>query len=381
MRLRFEHAAAARSVADPVVVALVAEAPFSAHTGFGETLARRYVSGEDASSVCEDIRHIFAPVLLDLRASSFAEAVAFARDRLPARADGRPVVAARAAVELALLDLAGRVFGEPVCKAAVWLDLPGFGPPGCLDSTRYSGIVVGRSRPALQWFLRAQRCYGLRDFKLKIGVGAWEHRLRWAAETLGRALRRGEVTLRADANAAFDFAQAVAAGRKLRDSGVLWLEQPLSPRNDVRLAELARATGLKLLADESLLTIEDARRLIDTGAAGLNVRIAKNGGLIPAWQIAATALQHGTDIMLGCMVGETSLLAAAGAQFLRACPQVLFAEGAFGRWLLREDVAAPRVQLGRGGRVRLPDAPGLGVSVQPQRLRAHCVGEPVRIPL
>ena len=377
MRLRFEHAAAARSVADPVVVRLVAEAPFAAHAGFGETLARRYVSDEDASTVCDDVRHIFAPILLDLRAGSFGEAVAFARDRLPTLADGRPVVAARAAVELALLDLAGRVFNEPAHKAAMWLDLPGFGPPGCLDRTRYSGIVVGRTRRRLQWLVRAQRCYGLRDFKLKVAVEGWQDRLRWAAEVLGR----GDVTLRADANAGFDFEQAVAAGRVLRDAGAEWLEQPLSRRDDDRLAELARETGLKLLADESLLTVEDADRLIDASAAGLNVRIAKNGGLIPAWQIAATALRRDAAVVLGCMVGETSILSAAGVHFLRGCPGVRFAEGAFGRWLLRRDVASAGVQFGPGGRVRPPAGGGLGVRVEPDALRELAAAEPVMVPL
>ena len=65
-------------------------------------------------------------------------------------------------------------------------------------------------------------------------------------------------------------------------------------------------------------------------------RIAKNGGLLPALRIARRALEAGLDLQLGCLVGETSLLSAAGLAFLQACPRVRFVEGAFGRFLLRQ---------------------------------------------
>jgi len=368
MRLRFEHAAAAREVADPVVVQLTAEAPHARYVGYGETLARRYVTGETAETVQDDIAELFAPLLLEFRPTSFAEAVEFAH-QLPTLIEGRLVNAARCAVELALLDLAGRVFGRRLADVTGWLDLPGFGPPGCLNGARYSGMVVGRTPRKLGWLLRLQRCYGLRDFKIKVAVDGWESRLEHAHRLLRGGLERGAVTLRADANGAWSLEQARAALPLLECCGVSAVEQPLPATDDAELPALAKQTRCDLIADESLLTIEDAGELIKAGAVGvLNIRLAKNGGLLPALKIARQALAAGLDVQLGCLVGETSILTAAGVAFLEACPKVRFVEGAFGGLLLSGDVVRSPLRFGRGGRIRRPAGFGLGVDVSEDAL-------------
>jgi L-alanine-DL-glutamate epimerase-like enolase superfamily enzyme len=374
LRFSFEHAAAVRDRSDPVVVRLTAEAPYAWYSGYGETLARRYVTGETAETVVDDILEVFVPLLLEFRPSSFAEAVEFAND-LPAFVDGRLVNAARCAVELALLDLAARVFRRHMCEVSGWLDQPGFGSPGCLDNARYCGVVAGRDLRRLSRLLRLQRCYGLRDFKIKVAVDNWETRLACAHGVLRRGLERGKVTLRADANGGWTLEQARGAIPILERFGVCALEQPLSPKDDTCLPELAKSTRCDLVADESLLTIEDADELIEAGAVRvLNVRLAKNGGLLPALRIARRALAGGLDVQLGCMVGETSILAAAGVAFLEACPYVRFVEGAFGRWLLRADVTTQPIHFGHGGRIRALRGFGLSVDVSGQALRRYTVG-------
>ena len=369
MRLRFEHAAASRAVADPVVVRLTAEAPHTQHVGHGETLARRYVTGETVETVRDDVTELFAPHLLEFRPTSFAEAVQFAHE-LPTLIDGRLVNAARCAVELALLDLAGRAFARRLADVTGWLDIPGFEPPGCLSRTRYSGIVVGRSPWKLAALLRLQRCYGLRDFKIKVAVPGWESRLEHAYRALGGGLQRGRVTLRADANGAWNLEQARAALPTLERLGVSALEQPLPATKDAELPALAKETKCDLIADESLLTVEDADELIKAGVVRvLNIRLAKNGGLLPALEIARRALAAGLDVQLGCMVGETSILTAAGVAFLEACPQVRFVEGGFGGLLLRGDVTRRALRFGRGGRMSPPPGCGLGIEVSEDGLR------------
>ena len=377
MRLRFEHAAASREVADPVVVQLTAEAPYAKHVGYGETLARRYVTGETTETVSDDVAELFAPHLLEFRPTSFAEAVQFAHE-LPTLVHGRLVNAARCAVELALLDLAGRVFRRRMSDVTGWLDIPGFEPPGSLDEARYSGMVVGRKPRKLAALLRLQRCYGLRDFKIKVAVEGWEGRLEHAQRVLRGGLERGAVTLRADANGGWDPQQARAALPTLERFGISALEQPLSTAEDAELPALAKETRCDLIADESLLTVEDADELIKAGAVRmLNIRLAKNGGLLPALEIARRALAAGLDVQLGCMVGETSILTAAGIAFLEACPEVRFVEGGFGRFLLRGDVARRPLRFGRGGRMNPPPGPGLGVDVSEDALRRFTVA-PVR---
>lgn len=363
MRLKFEHAAASRSVADPVVVQAIGATPYAHFVGWGETLARPYVSGETPETVLRDIRELFVPLLSGFHPTNWAEALEFI-DALPTLDGDRIITAARAAIELALLDLSGRVFQRRLSDVAGWMGLGGFGAPGCIGTAGYSGVVVGKSKAKLQWLLRVQRWYGLRDFKIKVATPGWEQRLEWAYRILRPAIESGRATLRADANGAWTFEEAVEHIPTLRLYGVCALEQPLSDQHDHLLPALRRAAPIDLIADESMVTIEDAARLIDDGAAQvLNIRIAKNGGLMPALRLAKLALQNGIDVQLGCLVGETSILSAAGIAFLECCPNARFVEGSFGRLLLRVDVTRRPIRFGRGGRINPRTGYGLGLSV------------------
>ncbi|MBK8913333.1 MAG: hypothetical protein IPM64_01825 [Phycisphaerales bacterium] len=382
MRLRFEHAAAARSAADPLIVEIQAAAPYAQLAGFGETLVRVYVTGETIGSALDDIRSVFLPRLLEFRPTSFPEALEFI-ESLPFEHSGRVINGARAAVELALLDLAGQAFRRRAVDAAGWLGLPGFGSPGSLGTARYSGIVVGRSATKLRWMLRLQRWAGLRDFKIKVAVDGWEEQLGRAHHELRRGLEKGRLTLRADANSGWDAAAVRLALPVLEAHGVCALEQPLPDAQDDFLPLLAAETRMDLIADESLLTMSDLRRLIEGGGTRvMNIRIAKNGGLLPSLQLAAATLAAGLDVQLGCLVGETSILTAAGAAFVEACPKVRFLEGAFGRILLRDDVIRRPLTFSIGGQLRsAPAGFGLGLSVEAAALDRLAADRPVNLPL
>ncbi|MBK9120439.1 MAG: hypothetical protein IPM18_12685 [Phycisphaerales bacterium] len=376
MRVKFEHAAATRAVADPIVVELAAAAPYAQYVGFGETLARPYVTGESPASVVEDLVHILAPRLEALRSTTFAEALEVI-EALPLEVDGRIITAARAALELALLDLVCRVYRRRPADVAGWLGLPGFGAPGCRATARVSGFVLGHSERKLKWLLRMQRLAGVRDFKLKVAVEGWQERLRWAHEVLGGAMSAGRATLRVDANAGWTLVEANEACGALERFGVCALEQPLSDAEDGDLAYLAEQTRCDLVADESLITIEDAQRLLNGSAVRVfNLRLAKNGGLLPALRIARLVLAAGRDVQLGCLVGETSVLAAAGVAFLEACPKVRFYEGGYGTLLLKRDISRRPVRVGLGARVRVGSEPGLGVTVDVALLHRLAAGPP-----
>lgn len=381
LRFRFEHAAAARDTSDPVVVRLSAGAPYAHYIGYGETLARPYVTGETAESVVDDITTFFTPLLADFNPTSFVEALEFI-EALPSQAGGRIITAARAAVELALLDLTGKVYRRRASDIAGWMGLPGFGSPGCLADVRYSGMVVGRTRTKQATVLRLQRLYGLRDFKIKVAVDGWQERLEHAQHLLQRPLAQQRVTLRADANGGWSLAEAHEAMHVLEAAGVSAVEQPLPDGADADLSWLRERTTCDLIADESLLTLEDAERLIELHAVQVfNIRVAKNGGLMPALRIARAALAAGLDVQLGCLVGETSILSAAGVHFLEACPSVRFVEGAFGKFLLRADVTRRQIRFARGGRMRARRRHGLGVTVHEPALRHLCPGPPLSLHL
>lgn len=377
LRKPFEHAAQVRAAADPVVLEVeLADGTF----GYGETLPRPYVTGETVGGVIASVENTFVEELLAFRPQTFPEALERI-DALPSVDDnGETILAARAAVELALLDAYSRHFQRPIEEAAGWLGLPGLGRPGSIEKVRYSGILSGRSA-RLAWKARLMRWYGLRDFKLKVGYDDDAQRVRAAARGLGRTLGRG-ATLRLDANGAWTARQAIERLSAWDDVPISAVEQPLARGREDELVRLKQALPVKLMHDESLVSMNDAQRLLERGVAdAFNIRLAKNGGFLACLRLAHFARKHGIMYQLGCMVGETSILSAAGRHFLDNVPGVSFAEGSYGPFLLKGDVVERPVRFGYGGKPRPLQGFGWGIEVKRELLERHSAGEVLEFPL
>lgn len=382
LRRKVQHAASIRAAADPVVVAVELQ---NGVVGFGETLPRPYVTGETVQSVVAAVQSTFLESLMSFHPATFGEALD-ALDSLPWQsAAGDAVSAARAAVELALLDASMRTFDRGMDAVVRFLDLHGLETPGSLPSIRFSGVLATPSPQAMQKLLRLMYWGGLRDFKLKVGFDGDLELVRTALRYLASPIAKGKASLRVDANGAWTVDEAEAWVGATSGLSIAALEQPLARDHDASLGRLkltirkaSVATAPLLMHDESLVTIEDAVRLTEIGVAdAFNIRISKCGGMLPALRLASYARRHGTAIQLGCMVGETSILSAAGLRFLSVCPGVRWAEGCFGTFLLAADVTDRPLRFGLGGRAPTIPGAGLGVGVSSLRLTNLCETEPI----
>ena len=379
LRRKVIHAASERSVADPIVVAV----ELNSHVvGYGETLARPYVTGETAASVEESIQRVFVDHLVEMHPASFPLALE-AIEALPGEdRAGMAIPAARAAVELALLDAYSRHFGRPISDAPGWMGLNEFGPPGSIRTIRHSGVLATADVKSLKRLMRLFWWYGIRDFKLKVGNEGDDQRLRWAWCYLGRAIAKGRATLRIDANGAWNLQQAVERLTAWGDVPLASVEQPLAKGAEDDLSKLKERVQTPLVYDESLTTRDDAERLVALQVAdAFNIRVGKCGGFLPSLRLARLARRRGVTIQLGCMVGETSILSAVGRKFLELVPQVRFAEGSFGPFLLSRDVVHHPLRFGYGGRVQPLGGYGWGIEVDETKLAALTVDKPHRIEL
>jgi muconate cycloisomerase len=354
MRIRFEHAAAARNESEGVLARLELA---DGSVGWGEGIPRPYVTGETVATAVETIRTVYANRLLGDAPLETA----------PVETDGVVHNAAWCACELAYLDAVGRSQGMRV--ADMLAGRLGLKPGGALRAV--SGILSAGSVAKVRWRLRLMRLAGLCDFKLKVGRDAArdEANLAECHRQLGCGLMRDGLhrrTLRVDANGAWDLEEAVRRAETLARGGVAALEQPLARGNEAALADLRRRTRVPIMLDESLLTLEQAERLVGGGQVDLfNIRVSKNGGLVQSLRLAQLAERLGVGYQLGCMVGETGILTAAGRTFLELVgDRVRFAEGSYGRFLLKDDLTRERLTFGYGGRVRAMTGPGLGVRVR-----------------
>ncbi len=370
LRSNVEHAAAQRNHADPVVVCVECQ---NGAIGYGESVARPYVTGETAETVVEAIEQVFTPALLDFHPESFPEALTFI-DGLTFHDDhGHRITSARGAVELALLDAMMQCFHRSVEDVVQWMGIPGFGTPGSLDDTRFSGVLATSNLDRLTKQLRKMYWGGLRCFKLKVGFPDDEERLEKVVHYLRRPLARGRVRLRVDANGHWGENEIDKALDWLTKYPIEAVEQPVGHGQELLLVPKKTRLPLPIVHDESLVDLEDAKRLVALGVADhFNIRISKCGGLMPSLRLASYARREGVGIQLGCMVGETSLLSAAGLSFLGCCPDVTWAEGCFGNRLLQEDIVSTSLTFGFGGRPPRQGAQMTELTPLASRLKQYC---------
>ena len=373
-KVTFRHAAASRTTSESLFLRVGLD---SGAQGWGESLPRAYVSGERREGAFALLRDSILPALLGRTFQSLSEVDSFLE-----KCDGQaptewvrpevPQTSAWCSVDLALLDAFGRAFGEPASL--------GGQPPAAdaLRSYRYSGVVsAGRGWPYAVSLLK-MRAFRFPHVKLKVEQDGAAQAARTARRLLGR-----RVDLRVDANMAWDVEEALEAIGELRAVGIQSFEQPIPAGDLAGLARLVAESAAGVVADEGLTNRESLQTLISHRACtGANVRISKCGGLVGAYARCREALDAGLMLQVGCQVGESSLLSAAHLTLLQALapltPGVRYAEGCFGRHLLREDPVSPSVQFGYGGRPpRRPAGPGLGVQVDRAMLERWAVDQAV----
>jgi muconate cycloisomerase len=358
------HASHSRTSTDNLVVRCVLD---DRTEGFGEGVPREYVTGETIDSAIELLRRSDLAAQAEPCRDFVAAAALAERLRLaPVPDDDRDCAgnAARCAVELALLDAFGRRFGEPLARLTQLLAPELYEPK---DTVRYSGAILS-ARAGFKLLLACLRVwvYRFRQVKVKVGIDGCDdvYRLRTIRRRLGR-----RVDLRVDANEAWSAAQAVGRIRELEPFGITSAEQPVPHAEVTALAELRRQVRTPIMLDESLCSRIDAERAIEAKACDLfNLRLSKCGGFVRSLRLAELARRNGIGYQLGCQVGETALLSAAGRHFAASVAGLRYVEGSYDRHLVREALGARDITFGWGGRAPALSGPGLGVGLDPAAL-------------
>ena len=254
----------------------------------------------------------------------------------------------RAAVETAILDAMARIEGVPV---RVLLSDTG------VDALE-TDVTIAIAPPAkMAELARAWVERGFRALKVKVGKDVDADAR--ALEAIGRAAPAA--ALRVDANAGYSAAEAIALARACARLGLrveCW-EQPCATEDLDGMAEVADALEAPVIADESVKTLADVQVLAHRRYAdGVNLKLAKSGGLLACLAIGTAARAAGLRVMVGGMV-ETRLGMTAAAHLACALGGVEFVD-LDTAWLLADDPYLGGY-VADGPRYRLPDVPGLGV--------------------
>ncbi len=362
----FAHTTKNRKFSDSFVVRLVAD---DGTDGYGEGAARPYVTGETVGTSVEYIKNRLVPAIQE---NNYAEietkidaldALAPVAESLPAPDLSDKIIynAARAAVETALIDCLLKSQKLPL--GAILQPKREF--------VTYSGVITaGTIEKAIQHAKRF-KFFGIRQIKIKIGDAESVSRVAAIRLAVG-----DDVSLRVDANGAYSVKNAIEISKRLAPYKIDAIEQPILRGELKNLAEIKNLSPIPVMVDESLVTVRDAEKLIEVSACDFfNLRLSKCGGIFNTIKMARLAKRAGIRLQIGCQVGETAILSAAGRHLAAYLEEVEFVEGSFGTLLLAEDISRNSINFGHGGRAILLRGFGLGIEVREEILEkyAHSV--------
>ena len=346
----FRHSSASRRQAENLIVAAHAH---DGTIGYGEGCPRLYVTGETVPGCA---------AFVDKHAESFCSQVGSVDD-LRAWIDAhRDAIdenpAAFCAMELAALDLLGKTNG---CNIEQLLGLAS-GPP----DVSYSAVLGDMPLPLYRWQLHGFRKRGFADFKVKLSGSPRRDRAKLAPFA---SRRSSDETVRLDANNLWETPEQCATHLETVGDIAFAIEEPLQPGDIGGCARIAQQCGVKIIADESLRLAQQLEGLQPPSAWIVNVRVSKMGGILRSVDVVAAAARAGIDVIVGCQVGETSLLTRATLAVIASAPgAVVGAEGAFGTHLLASDLTDRTIMWGHGGVLHSRDVPkgsGLGLLLDP----------------
>ena len=301
---------------------------YDGYTGYGEASMPPYL-GQSVESVTRflekvDLEQFSSPFLMD-------DILAY----VDSLSEGDS--AAKAAIDIALHDLVGKLIGQP------WYRIWGYDPEKAPDTT----FTIGIDTPEVVREKTLECAGRFNILKVKVGLDSDEEMI--------RAIRSvTPLPLAVDANQGWkDRQKALDEIFWLHEQGVVMVEQPMSVDALDDIAWITERSPVPIFADESVQRLKDIERL--RGAfSGINIKLMKCTGMREGHKMVDFARALGMKVMVGCMT-ETSCAVSAAAQL---SPAVDFAD-LDGNLLITNDLFDGVKVV--DGRLRLPDRPGIGL--------------------
>ena len=245
--------------------------------------------------------------------------------------------AAKAAVDIALHDLVGKLLGAP------WYRIWGLNPAKAPNTT----FTIGIDTPEVVRVKTRECADRFRILKVKVGLDNDKEMIRTIREIT-------DLPIAVDANQGWkDRAQALEEIFWLKEHGVVMVEQPMAKERLDDNAWITERSPLPVFADEAVQRLADIPG-IKGAYHGINIKLMKCTGMREAWKMANYAKAEGMRVMVGCMT-ETSCAVSAAAQL---SPLADFAD-LDGNLLITNDIFDGMRVI--DGKITLPDRPGIGV--------------------
>ncbi len=301
---------------------------YDGYTGYGEASMPPYL-GQTVESVCSFLKKV------DLEQFPDPFCIDDILNYIDSLSDGDS--AAKAAVDIALHDLVGKIIGAP------WHRMLGLNPEKTPNTTYTIGIDTDEMVK-----LKTREVAG--QFKiLKVKLGTPRDR------EMIRAIREvSDLPIAVDVNQGWkNKKKALDEIFWLKEQGIVMVEQPMPKEMLDANAWLTERSPLPTFADEAIQRLKDIPA-VKGAYTGINIKLMKCTGMREAWKMMNYARAEGMKVMIGCMT-ETSCAIAAAAQL---SPAVDFAD-LDGNLLIANDIFRGTTVV--DGKITLNQLPGIGI--------------------
>jgi len=302
--------------------------------GYGESAPRAYVTGESPYTVAHIIKNHFSKILFDTEISSVSDiedTLHFLEEECW-NANIKAYNSALGAIDIALLDALGKFQKTTIDKFLYPI----------IQNNLPRSLSIPLLPPAkIRDFCDPLKSLELESFKILMSEGENDNIER---VQLIRSLFGDNVKIRIEANGKWSRDQAISTIEKLKKFNISGVEQPVAGNDIEGLRKIRNITGIPVIVDESLITLADAKHLIENEACDIiNIKISKCGGIIKCKQIADLARSRNILCQVGSHVGETDILNKAGEYFAMTVSNLFSFEGfsslLFGNIWQRNDIS------------------------------------------
>lgn len=324
--------------------------------GYGDAVPVEFVTGETPESAIKSAELLLLKGSFPWNLNDVSQIWDFV-DGTP---DGMEQNAALCAIEMALLDALGKGEGRPMIEY--------FPKDFYTDRVYYGASVTLGSKERVLEICRLIKGLGINHLRIKMD-GDFEQN-RYVTETV-RSIFGEECELRIDPNGVWDRDLAFRHLSLIKDYRVKVVEEPMMREAPgfVEFAGAVRSEGAILMACESAPTLDHVKRIIKEGYfQSVNVKLSRSGGFRRALGIIEHLREKGLSFQIGCTVGESGLLSAAGRALCLLCGDAVTCDGSYDEFILKENITNENVSFGPGGEAGPLNGPGLGVEVSTRSL-------------
>ena len=350
----FSHSLRKRYSVKNIIVQVVAEQ--GGINGYGEGAPRSFVTGESQESV---VRSIYRFINLDnfpWELNDISQIWNFVDGLFHGKAHN----AAICAMETALLDALGKHQGKNIIDY--------FPQDAMINKVYYGAALPLAGQQRIIEMCRLIKKMKIKKLKLKMGKDLYQNKEILEAV---RMVFGEDCDLKVDINCVWNYALALKHVSLINNYKIKIIEQPMRS-NDPEIADFAdlmQKAGVVLMADESACSLGDMEKIAEEGCYKMiNVRLSKCGGFRNSLKIIDYLRRNRISFQIGCHMGESGILSAAGRVLCLLCSDAVYCDGSYDEFMLKENVTIQDVSFGLGGEAAPLNDPGLGIEVSGNNL-------------